>query len=283
MTELQVVEWLRRIAPATGSGVVLGIGDDCAVFRPRGSSEDLLFTTDQFIQGVHFRPSDSAESVGHRALGRGLSDIAAMGGTPRFCLVSLSKPRAVNDVWLRRFYRGLLRLAGRFRTVLAGGDLAAGSALACDVVVCGSVRRGAALRRDGARIGDRLYVSGALGGPAAAKYPPRMFTPRVNLGHRLVGVASACMDITDGLALDLHRLCVSSGVSARLEEIPLAAGATVDDALSGGDEYELLFTAPAGCPMGIPIGHIEASEPGAIIYRDRCIQPVGHDHFRSPH
>jgi hypothetical protein len=86
MTELQVVEWLRRVAPASGNGVVLGIGDDCAVFRPRGSSEDLLFTTDQCLAGVHFRLSDSAESVGHRALGRGLSDIAAMGGAPRFCL-----------------------------------------------------------------------------------------------------------------------------------------------------------------------------------------------------
>jgi thiamine-monophosphate kinase len=105
----------------------------------------------------------------------------------------------------------------------------------------------------------------------------------VKLGQRLVGAASACIDITDGLALDLHRLCVASGVSARLEEIPLAAGATLEHALSGGDEYELLFTAPAASNLGISIGSIEPGEPGAIAYRDDCIQPVGHDHFRSSH
>jgi thiamine-monophosphate kinase len=110
-----------------------------------------------------------------------------------------------------------------------------------------------------------------------------LFTPRVKLGKRLAGVASACLDITDGLALDLHRMCVASGVSARLEEIPLAAGATVEQALSGGDEYELLFTAPAGCALGIPIGFVERGAPGAIRYRDVALEPVGHDHFRSSH
>ena len=281
MTEMQVVEWLRRVAPATGNGVVLGIGDDCAVFRPRGSSEDLLFTTDQSLAGVHFRLSDSAESVGHRALGRGLSDIAAMGGTPRFCLVSLAKPRSVGDAWLRGFYRGLLRLSGRFNVVLAGGDLAAGPTLGCDVVVCGSVRRGRALRRDRARPGDRVYVSGPLGGPAASRYAPRLFEPRVKLGQRLLGVASACIDVTDGLAMDLHRLCAASGVSARLQNVPLTAGATLEEALSGGDEYELLFTSAADSPVGIPIGVIEAGEPGSLWLRDSRLEPSGHDHFRS--
>jgi thiamine-monophosphate kinase len=167
--------------------------------------------------------------------------------------------------------------------VLAGGDLSAGPALACDVVVCGSIRRGQALRRDTAQAGDGLFVSGPLGGPAAKRYPPRLFVPRVNYGRRLIGSASSCIDITDGLALDLHRLCVASRVSARLEEIPLVAGATVEHALSGGDEYELLFTAPAASKVGIPIGRIEPGEPGAIRYRDVLIEPVGHDHFRSPH
>lgn len=280
MTELEVVEWLKRLAPATGSGIVLGIGDDCAIFRPRGSSEDLLFTTDQFIERIHFRKSDAPETVGHRAIGRGLSDIAAMGGTPRFCLVSLTKPPRVSDSWLRRFYRGLVGLASQFRTVLAGGDLASGPALACDVVVCGAVRRGQALRRDGAKPGDRIYVSGVLGGPAARSYPPRTFTPRVKLGQRLLGQASACIDITDGLALDLHRLCLASGVSAKLEQIPLAAGATIEHAFSGGDEYELLFTGPEPAPFGIRIGIIESGEIGSIRYRGVAVQPTGHDHFR---
>ena len=148
MTELQIVDWLKRTAPSTGRGVVLGIGDDCAIFRPRGSSEDLLFTTDQSIEGIHFRPGDSPESIGHRALGRGLSDIAAMGGEPRFCLLSLAVPGSTSDGWIKRFYSGLLKLADRTRTVLAGGDLAKSSVVSCDIVVCGSVRRGRAFRRD---------------------------------------------------------------------------------------------------------------------------------------
>lgn len=277
MTELQIVEWLRRSAPATGKGVVLGIGDDCAIFRPKGSPEDLLFTTDQFLAGVHFSESDSPESVGHRALGRGLSDIAAMGGEPRFCLLSLTKPRAVSDVWLKRFYRGLLNLAAKTGTILAGGDLAAGPHMACDIVVCGAVRRGRAIRRDGAKPGDSIYISAPLGGPASQNYPPRLFEPRLKLGRRLK--ASACIDITDGLALDLHRLCKASGVSAKLEEVPVVPGATEQQALSGGDEYELLFTSSAASTGCLAIGRIESGHPGEIRLRGVRIPPTGHDHF----
>jgi thiamine-monophosphate kinase len=277
MTELQVVEWLKRAAPATGRGVVLGIGDDCAIFRPRGSSDDLLITTDQFLEGVHFRASDPPESVGHRALGRGLSDIAAMGGEPRLCLVSLTKPPAVKDSWLKRFYRGLLRLAGQTGTILAGGDLAAGPNLGCDIVVCGSVRRGRAIRRDGARPGDTIYVSGPLGGPASRNYPPIMFDPRLKLARNLR--ASACIDITDGLVLDLHRLSKASGVSAKLEWIPVVPGATEEHALYGGDEYELLFTSSAASPGCYAIGRIEDGRPGKIWLRGSPIAPAGYDHY----
>ena len=245
----------KRIAPTRAGELLVGIGDDCAIFRPSGSSEDLLFTTDQFIEGVHFRKTDSPESVGHRALARGLSDIAAMGGEPRFCLLSLAKPRSASDAWLKRFYRGLLKLAERTRTVLAGGDLAHGPTLACDIIVCGAVGRGRAFRRDGARPGDRIYVSGPLGGPASKGYPPRMFEPKLKFAKQLR--PSACIDITDGLALDLYRICKASGVSANLSTIPFASGATERDALTGGDEYELLYTTSSTSP-GIEIGRIEA-------------------------
>ncbi len=277
MTEVQVVEWLKRAAPSTGRGIVLGIGDDCAIFRARGSTEDLLITTDQFIEGVHFRTSDSPESIGHRALARGLSDIAAMGGAARFCLLSLTKPASYGDQRLKRLYKGLLNLAGRTNTILAGGDLARGEKVACDIVVCGSVRRGRALLRSGAKPGDTIYVSGALGGPASRNYPVRFFEPRLKLGARLR--ASACIDITDGLALDLHRICAASGVSGKIVSIPIVPGATENHALSGGDEYELLFTSSAASPEGIAIGRIEAGEPGRIWLRDTAITPVGHDHF----
>ena len=154
-----------------------------------------------------------------------------MGGEPRFCLLSLAKPRSASDAWLKRFYRGLLKLAERTRTVFAGGDLAHGPTLACDIIVCGAVRRGQAFRRDGARPGDRIYVSGPLGGPASKGYPPRMFAPKLKFAKQLR--PSACIDITDGLALDLYRMCKASGVSANLNTIPLASGATERDALTG--------------------------------------------------
>lgn len=277
MTELQVVEWLRRAAPSTGKGVILSIGDDCAIFRPRGSSEDLLLTTDQCIEGVHFRASDSPGSIGHRVLGRGLSDIAAMGGTPRFCLLSLTKPRRIGDAWLKRFYEGLFKLARRTDTPLIGGDLAAGKNLMCDIVVGGAVRRGRALRRDGARPGDTIYVSGPLGGPASRNYPARLFAPRLRFARNLP--ASACIDITDGLALDLHRLCRASGVSGKIEVIPMVPGATEEQALSGGDEYELLFTSSAVRPEWLPVGRITAGEPGQIYLRGVPITPAGYDHY----
>jgi thiamine-monophosphate kinase len=279
MTESEVVNWLRKIAPSTGRGVVLGIGDDCAIYRPKGSPEDLLFTTDQFIEGVHFRASDPPAALGHRALARGLSDIAAMGGTPRFCLLSLTKPRWVRDSWLKRFYRGLLQLAQRTRTVLVGGDLAAGRSLTCDIVVCGSVRRGQAIRRDGARAGDIIYVSGPLGGAAAKGYPPSLIEPRLKLGRQLR--ASACIDITDGLALDLHRLLWASGASGELERIPLAPGATEHDALFGGEDYELLFTSSIGAPAGcIALGYVTPDAPGDLLYRGLPVPKLGYDHFR---
>ena len=166
--ERAITERLRKAAaiPA-GSPVVLGIGDDCAIYRPRGSADDLLFTSDMFIEAVHFlRETHKPAEAGRKALVRSLSDIAAMGGAPRFCLVSLCVPGWASAKWVDRFFDGILELAAPTGTVLAGGDLSQGEKLACDVTVCGAVPRGKALRRDGARPGHEIYVSGALGGSA---------------------------------------------------------------------------------------------------------------------
>src|ERR1700720_4324194 len=129
----------RQVLIPPGSGLKLGIGDDCAIFRSRGATEDLLFTTDLLLEDVHFhRETHSAEDIGYKALARGLSDIAAMGGEPRFCLLSLAVPGWADRAWVDRFYRGFLQLARQTATPLAGGDLAQSARLACDVTVCGA-------------------------------------------------------------------------------------------------------------------------------------------------
>jgi thiamine-monophosphate kinase len=274
MNELEIVDRLRRLSPPS-KGVVLGIGDDCAIYRP-SAGEELLFTTDQMIEQVHFTRTQSASSIGERALARSLSDIAAMGGDPRFCLVAL----AVSETrWIEDFYRGLLRVAKRTGTLLAGGDLARDEKFHCDVMVCGSVPRGKALRRDGARAGDSIFVSGRLGKPW-----DRRIQPRLALGRSLRGLATACIDLSDGLSLDLHRLCVASGVAAELDRVPVMQGATTERALHSGEDYELLFTLSDGvaAPRGVTrIGRIVRGEPGTINFQGRLLQPRGYDHFRK--
>lgn len=300
-SELQWIESIRnRVGLPRAAGVVLGIGDDCAIFRPRGAAEDLLFTTDLLIEDVHFRrETHSAEDVGWKALARGLSDIAAMGGTPRFFLVSLAVARWAGTRWVDGFYRGALRLSERERVPLVGGDVARSEKLACDVVVCGSVPRGAALRRDGARFGDTIYVSGKLGGSALGlargKGPAwrRHKRPesRLALGRFLRELlqATAAMDLSDGLSLDLRRLCVASKRSAAIVAPPRFPGATLEQSLHGGEDYELLFTVPAKIRVprefeGIPltrIGVIGKGRPGTVLLDGTPLAPLGYDHFRS--
>jgi len=274
MNELALIERIRRLSGRTK--LVLGIGDDCAIFRPH-TGEDLLFTTDQMIEDVHFLRSQSPASIGERALARSLSDIAAMGGFPRFCLVSLAVPRSKTK-WIDAFYRGLLRLARKTGTELAGGDLAHSEKIYCDVMVCGSITSGKALRRDGARPGDALFVSGRLG-----KSWTHRIQPRLVLGQSLVGLATSCMDLSDGLSLDLHRLCLASKVAAVIDRAPVARGSTLDRALNGGEDYELLFTLPPGRsapPATSRIGAIVRGTPGAVTFQGRHLPPCGYDHFK---
>jgi thiamine-monophosphate kinase len=274
MNEIELVDRLRRLS-SPSTNLILGIGDDCAIYRPR-AGEELLFTTDQMIEGVHFTRAQSAASIGERALARSLSDIAAMGGEPRFCLVALA---AANTEWIEDFYRGLLRLAKRTGTTLAGGDLARDEKVRCDVMVCGSAPRGKALRRDGARVGDSIFVSGRLG-----KAWDRRIEPRLALGKTLRGLATACIDLSDGLSLDLYRLCAASGVGAEIERVPVMRGATVERALHGGEDYELLFTMPEGAiaPRGATrIGRVVRGEAGQIQFQGRRLEPRGYDHFHD--
>jgi len=299
--EADILEAVRSLARLpTGRGLALGIGDDCAIYRPRGAREDLLFTTDLLVEDVHFHfRTHPPEALGYKTLARGLSDIAAMGGVPRFCLLSLAVGRRADRRWINRFYDGLLRLARSSGAALAGGDLARAAKTTCDIVVCGSVPRGTALRRDGARAGHAIYVSGRLGGSAlglerrTGKAWLRHLRPqpRLALGAFLrerVG-ASAAMDLSDGLSLDLHRMALASGLEATIEPPPRFPGASPAQALDGGEDYELLFTVAPGVKAaarfeGIPltrIGVMRRGRPGAVYLSGKPLPALGYDHFRS--
>ena len=184
---------------------------------PSPTGRDLLLKADLSIEGVHFTRELSAEEIGARAVARSLSDIAAMGGTPLYCLVSIALAPWTDERWIDGFYRGIYKLLRKAKASLAGGDISHANQFVCDVILYGSVAKGKALLRSGAKPHDVLYVSGPLGGWRNK----RVIVPRLEFGRKLVGVATACMDISDGLALDLHRMCKASGVAAELDSVPL--------------------------------------------------------------
>ncbi len=267
MTEDSLVKKLRRLSPL--------IGDDCAVIRP-AAGQDLIFTTDLSIEDVHFTRESSAQEIGARVVARSLSDIAAMGGTPLYCLVSMALAPWTDERWIDGFYRGVFSVLRKAKASLAGGDISHARQLVCDAMICGSVQKGKALLRSGARPGDAIYVSGPLGGWRHKG----SIAPRLAFGRKLVGVATACMDISDGLALDLHRLCKASGVAAELDEVPLLKDATLEQALHDGEDYELVYTARRVNAPGIRIGRITKGKPGAVRLGGETLQPLGYDHLQ---
>jgi thiamine-monophosphate kinase len=265
-SELNLISSIRRLARRGSSAVRVGIGDDCAVLRVPSGHETLV-TTDFSLEGVHFRRDwHPAESVGHRCLARGLSDIAAMGGDPLAAFLSLALPADLAQDWVDGFLRGLLRLAAKHKVPLSGGDIAESPTGVCaDIVVLGSAPSGKALLRSGARPGDVIYVTGQLGASAAVvhrlldgqKISPKSKDaaphfwpePRLAVGRALRGLATAAIDISDGLSTDLTHLCEESGVGALVREYSIPRGVSFQGsslhyALHGGEDYELLFTAP---------------------------------------
>lgn len=332
MPEKSLIAQTRRMAAARSAtsarsisqrrSIIAGIGDDCAVLRlsaAKGKKLDTLVTTDFSLEGIHFRRDwHSAESAGHRCLARGLSDIAAMGGEPVAAFLSLAVPARVPQLWIKHFIGGLLALANEHGVTLSGGDTAESpEGILADIVVVGSVPKGKALLRSGARPGDRIYVSGDLGGSAAVltemirnpkrklnprDYPRHFFPePRIEMGRVLSekGLASAMIDISDGLSTDLAHICEESGVGAEVqaEAIPRAEvgkplrKVDLDLALHGGEDYELLFTAPRSkripsCVAGVRItliGRIMGSKKILLKKGSRPaveLKPQGWEHFR---
>lgn len=291
--ELALIAGIRRDSAARAMGRVrLGIGDDCAVLRPPVGHE-LLMTTDFCLEGRHFRRDwHSAESAGHRCLARGLSDLAAMGAKPLAAFLSLALPRGADPKWTDGFFRGLRSLADEFGVPLAGGDTAESPSehLLADIVLAGSAPTGEALRRSGAKPEDILYVTGALGGAAAellsmalgtattrgAGEHPQLFpAPRLAVGQALLrrGLATACIDLSDGLSSDLRHLCDESGVAAEIDLAalplhPLAAG-RIELALNGGEDYELLFAARPGVKVPRSLSGVKVTKIGRVVQRTK--------------
>lgn len=309
LSEKLLIERIRRAA-ARGRRLGQGIGDDCAVLQlPRGY--EALVTTDFSLEDIHFRREwHPPDSVGHRCLARGLSDIAAMGGVPRWAFLSLALPHDLPQSWVDKFIAGLLKLAGQFSVTLAGGDTAQspGGVLA-DIMVLGSVPAGRAILRSGARPGDFIYVTGTLGSAVAVlnqlragkKLRPRSHPkhfypePRIAVGQflREKKLASAMIDISDGLSTDLGHICEESGTGAVVyaEALPSATGKDgLTLALHGGDEYELLFTASPRRQISKQIADVQVTRIGEILSgkqitlatadgETQSLKPAGWEHF----
>ena len=318
--------------PQRQPGTVLGPGDDCALIAPAAGLE-LAVTTDMLVAGVHFLPDTDPGRLGWKALAVNLSDLAAMGAQPRWVTLAGALPAAqstVDEAWLAQFADGFFACADTYGVDVIGGDTTRGP-LTLSITALGEIEPGQALRRDGARIGDCVWVSGRPGlaslGLACLQQRPETRAlpdtwrrlciaalekprPRVELGRALRGVASAAIDVSDGLLADLGHLCARSGVAASLSlvQLPHLPKGDAYDAdlrrialecqLSGGDDYELCFTAPAGNSQAIAaiaarlelplwcIGEIVPARDGGepVTVYDPDLKPVefarkGYDHF----
>lgn len=282
-SERSLIRQIRKMAAASAnSAVKKGIGDDCAILRLKPGFE-LLVTTDLCHEDVHFRRAwHPAAAVGHRCLTRGLSDIAAMGGEPLACFLSLGLPEDLPQAWVIGFLRGLLALARRYKVQLAGGDVSSAPQIAADIIVTGQVPSGTAILRSGANPGDRIYVTGSLGASASAlkqlfagkklkpeKSNPHFYpTPRLEVGKwlRKQRLATAMIDISDGLSVDLTHICDESGVVALVSsnKVPIGKNANLELALHGGEDYELLFTASKRTKVPSRIAGVAITQIGEI-------------------
>ena len=329
--ESKLVARISAAVPSAGvrakrTGLRLGIGDDAALLAPRAGF-DVIVSSDFFIEDAHFiARTHPPESVGYKSLVRAVSDLSAMGAAPGYFLLNLALPSGKTGAWFDGYLRGLGRAAREARIVLIGGDLAKSKKVSIAITVIGYAKAGRAMRRSGARPGDFIYASGRLGAArfgleillkhrgtvagarrllATHLYPPL----RLDLGEWIARehIASAMMDISDGLSIDLGRLCESSRVGAELdagriprvgisrgwqERLHLAPSAALEFALHGGDDYELLMTVPPHhahklrrAPGGIPltcIGKITRDRRMVLVDASGRTQPLqvkGWDHF----
>lgn len=317
-----IAKYFTRPTPSA----VLGVGDDCALFAPAPGMQ-LAISTDMLIAGRHFSPSDGPGTIGHKAMAVNLSDLAAMGATPRYALLSIALPEA-DEKFLQGFAGGFFGLAQKYGVEVIGGDTTRSGLLTLNVTVIGEVPPNQALRRDAAQAGDDIWVSGTLGDAAAAlahhqgklrleteqaiQCFPRLFvpTPRIELGLALRGVAHAAIDVSDGFAADLGHILERSsqgqlqlGAEIWFSHLPLSDALSPmrdnpvvqDCILAGGDDYELIFTAPdsqrehiqaIGNTLNLRLTRVGriTPEPGLHILNQGQLMNLtrtGFDHFSS--
>ena len=297
-------ELIRKYFDRPARSAVLGVGDDAALLRPSAGAE-LAVSTDLLLEGRHFRAGADARKLGHKALAVNLSDMAAMGAAPRWVTLALALP-AADEAWLAAFARGFFALAERFGIELIGGDTTRGPLAIC-VTILGEVPTGLSLVRAGALPGDDIWVSGELGGAALGLAQPGNAAaaqrldepePRVELGERLRGIASAAIDVSDGFAQDLGHILERSGVGAvvEYERLPKFPGAERAQVLAGGDDYELVFTArqdkraeiePLSKELGLALTRVGSMQKGEPVLRvlGKDGAPIapgrGFDHFAA--
>jgi thiamine-monophosphate kinase len=299
-------EIIRRYFSRPAPSALLGGGDDAALLRPAAGCE-LAVSTDMLLEGRHFAAGAAPRALGHKALAVNLSDMAAMGATPRWATLALALP-AADEAWLAAFAEGFYALAARFGVDLVGGDTTRGPLALC-VTILGEVPAGTALRRDGARPGDDVWVSGELGGAAYALAHPQDAAaakrlhepePRVALGERLRGLAGAAIDVSDGFAQDLGHILERSAAGAVVRYADLPKFRIADPALeqrcvlAGGDDYELAFAAPSAArasiealaaPLGVALSRVGSIQAGAprlqlLDAQGRAMElTAGFDHF----
>lgn len=326
MGEFGLIRRIRNMSPGKAPRVLVGIGDDAAALK-LSAQRTLLVTTDLLLENVHFDLSyTDYYSLGWKAAAVNLSDIAAMGGRPLFCLTALGIPRAFPIEFIQDFYRGFNDLLGEHRAFLVGGDTCSfRDRFVISVTAIGDAKQERIIKRSGARPGDRIFVTGTLGDSAAGMEILKRLGQRAKgkgkeekelierhlrpaprlLEGRLIaasGCASAMIDVSDGLSSDLHHICEESRVGARIvnDNIPLSAllqaiaprlsNKAVEYALSGGEDYELLFTVPQARVAKLHALGLAITEIGSIVHgsavslldaagRKSMLPPKGYDHF----
>ena len=312
--ERALLEAIFKVLSGAGPEVRVGVGDDAAVIAP--GTGDLVLTVDEMVEWTHFdRAMATAREIGYRAAVVALSDIAAMAASPRAALCALTLSDDIDEAWTMELFAGMREACDEYALWLVGGNLVRGGAVSIAITVTGEVAPGRAVRRAGAQVGDRLLVTGTLGGAAAGLRLARegrdwdpehraavapYFRPVARVGEAGVLAArgaTSMIDVSDGFALDLARLVEASGVGARvrLGDLPVAAGASPADALSGGDDYELLVTLPGveaatgaredlSDRFGVPLTDVGDITTSALVAveRDggeRTLEPEGWDHL----